>query len=1499
MQDKVSPKVVLKDPEFYQLPVEERIKVLDTIDPDFKGLPAVEKVKVVKAFENKTPDELETISVKEAPFYEKVWRQFAYGSGQFLDTAGELFGKVSKLITPDPRMQYQAERIANKIKQVGKDTKEYWQADAPEYKFHGTVGEIGNEIIREIPSLIGFSPAMNASGRLAATLLNPKSRLGKSVVDFVGSGLGYTAVNLAGREDYDLKDAGVDTAIDFAFGAGSPIVAKAVKTVSKKAEPIFEELAGEIKTLVKDFSKVNPKNATKKLINAYKALKNGDNSQFLKETDEVLNMEDVPPQLKQKLQETQNKLKTREDLPETVKETGAETTDAYVDVKFQNNDFNKTIKLAIEGKLPAGQLIKIGRPSKILQLAGIPDKEIVLARKIIKNKISKHELTLEDLKDFNIHLNDPLAVYQSPKNENKVILIPKLKGNNLLISAIEINSKRRGATEVNDIRTIYFKDIDKLNKEIQISPQVNFVNKNKLSEFLRASAQSNSGQDQKLQELINNLIQKYKKSSGDNIKEFYAGVPLGKVFESADYIENQIKKQLSDNIGFFWDKTFNDPENVFKKIGKEKYYELAKKAFEKQDRLEKGYRKILEKINSYLKTDTDREIFENILHIRDRFKLEKVEDIELALGKPLPENIRNAYIVFDSGMKWAARQLKLDNLDIKSGKWKPYLQLITEAHLQKVKERHLRKGKIEKAEAIEKQIEKGEFFKELPKKIVNLPKQEELQKKFVEKLTVNDFKTPEMRRLASRLNKVKTLYGYIPHVFNNYYVTDKKGNILATFKKEVEAEKFIKENPNVAVPEVREFQFKLVNFDDLEDPKKFKKALKERINSLSFHRYIGFKENRKGVGGWENFPYLVYNKDGEIIGRFKTLEKAQSFAKQKGGQLVELKGLPDKNLLSDIEWYLHKVARYRAMEDVKPKLISMFLSDYGLNLPKDTPIEEIKNAISKIPDKNKRIEAEYIADFINAVLGNPGKTEQFLNEVFTKDKRIKKIAERLGLAYGDRPALVLMNKMYKLLTHIFLGFLKPIQFIVQLSTIPSNTWPLLAKQLAESGEKHELLKAGEFVLKAMYKFLTDKRMRAIALRMVSDSPTIAEMNQYTRKTFSKGLLEKISLFPLISGDRLARAIAFLAKYEHLKATGYKGNKVKIAKEFALQTNFNMKVYDTPPALRNIVVRAYMMFKPFLIKEINFLLGLPWKYRVAGSMMLATFLGTHAMLGYELLDALGVTDWVYENIGKPIENQLVKTGKIGRDTLETIREYGLLGALTGMALYKNMGIGDIFSSVADTSSAPLQYIDNMGKAVRYAVADDEEKAKYYASKLLPSYLRKVKDAIDALTTGYIYREGKPIIKASTKEAVALLLGATPVKLQKFYNMKEKLKDLKEERRIEKDKLMRQLEEAYTKKDKAKFMQIVKTLIQEGYFTDMQSIKQAFYNYLYNKKVPSEIKIYTKPEARMLLKEKSKEELQELYNRFYKEYKNTKDPLLRKGYERALRNIVSVMRVKKSS
>ncbi|WP_457625061.1 hypothetical protein [Persephonella sp.] len=1474
--ERITPDKVLKDPEFYQLPEFERVKVLEKIDPEFKTLPDTEKLKVVTAYQGKLNQQRDSLPEKIINTATDTARKTGI---QFMEGAREAFDTLVNLesLTLHPTF---APAVAE-AKQWSKDAKEYWAADKKENKFNGTIGNVANNLIREIPALMLFTPVMAGTGGIGRAIGEKTTRpILKSISENLGSGLGYTAVNLIGRDNYDWRDAGVDSAIDLTAGALAPPAARVLRPIGKKVVGLIDHVIDDVKSLFKIAKATKNKELAKETKQLYKSAKNNETYEVLKKTDELSNRDDLPEEAKKSIKNIKKKTAEVHDLPEPVKETVAETTDAYVDqldLDKYKSIADKTAQIIKPKKFTRDEWVKefsspIKTPIGEVRMGDFQYEKMLDKRK--RNLFPAIKPTLEDPlvivkdKDGIVFIKPFIIKFNGEKRIEFISVKKKINGEDIIVSNHKIGDKKL---------------------ENLLKGQVLYKN---AAAFRSAGVHPQSPAN-------NNINPSLKTDKGET--ELYAGLPLSKVLEHYHNVEKAFAKTVKggDTLPAF--TPIRDPEDVFKAIGKEKYYSLVDKAYKRQARLEKGYSKIISRINENIKTPEDKQLLENILHIRDKFKIEDINDIEKALGAPIPENIKKAYMAYDTGMRWAARLLGLNTVDIaNSNNWKPYLQLITDKHLEKVINRMERRGKDEIAENLQKQLSQEAYFKNLPKKI-EIPA-DKLQTKFKAMLHADNFKNPEMRRLAYNLKRTGSLYGYIPHVFNPYYVTDKNGNILATFKKQVEAEKFIKANPEIVNPQVKEFKFKLADEDALENPKKFKEALKERVKRLSFHRYIGFKEKRKGAGGWENFPYLIYDKEGKkIIGRFKTYEQAEKFAKEKNGKLVELRNLPEKDILKDTEWYLHKVARYRAMEDVKPELIRMFIQDYGLNIPKNTPIEELRKSLDKIQDPAKRREAKYVVQFINDVFGRPRDSEQAINDAIKKYPWLRKTLERFGLAYGDRPALSIINKTHKGLSYIYLGF-KPIQFFVQLSTIPTNTWTLLAYQLSKQGVKHDFVKASEYVAKALYDLATNKRLRTLAYKMVEDNPTLAEIGQYTGKTFKKGKIGEAILSPLTFGDRTARAVAFLAKYEQLKAMGYKGNKARLAKEFAKQTNFSMKVHDTPSALRNPLIKFYMMYKPFLIKELNFLHKLPPKYRFAGALMLITLLGSNAFLGYELLDAVGITDLLYNHIVSPIEDAIAKTGVISKETLEELIQYGLIGALTGMALYVNMGLGDVYSAVLDpvkdlygmisgggrTSSAPLTYLGNIGRTAGDLFVGDYDRAKEDALKLLPSYFRKVKDAIDILTTGYIYRNGRPLIKASKKDAVALLLGATPTGLDKFYKEREEFKEVKDEKRINRDKLMKQLDEAVQSKDREKINQIVKQLVKNGFYKSVKDIKQAYRSWKQFKETPAEIKMYANSAYRQRFMEMDKDKLKALYKRVLEEAKQAPKSAL-PVYKRALENI----------
>lgn len=108
----------------------------------------------------------------------------------------------------------------------------------------------------------------------------------------------------------------------------------------------------------------------------------------------------------------------------------------------------------------------MGRPNAVLQSAGLPNLPIELSSERLKKKSSEkykknHPFDLESIKDLPNALQDPIAVFNNPNNDGKVVLTElKYNGVNHIV-AIKVRTKK-GVNDVeiqhNTIATIFPKD---------------------------------------------------------------------------------------------------------------------------------------------------------------------------------------------------------------------------------------------------------------------------------------------------------------------------------------------------------------------------------------------------------------------------------------------------------------------------------------------------------------------------------------------------------------------------------------------------------------------------------------------------------------------------------------------------------------------------------------------------------------------------------------------------------------------------------------------------------------------------------------------------------------------------------------------------------------------------------------------------------------------------------------------------------------------------------
>ncbi len=128
------------------------------------------------------------------------------------------------------------------------------------------------------------------------------------------------------------------------------------------------------------------------------------------------------------------------------------------DLEKVNNRFNEELQQQIDGTLAKDHTYQLGRPSEILQSAGIPNLPIELkaSRLNSKSKQENHPFELGNVKNLVEALQNPLAVFEygdKTKAQNIIIGIQK-EGKNFLVG-ISINPLN---LQINDVRGIFPKD---------------------------------------------------------------------------------------------------------------------------------------------------------------------------------------------------------------------------------------------------------------------------------------------------------------------------------------------------------------------------------------------------------------------------------------------------------------------------------------------------------------------------------------------------------------------------------------------------------------------------------------------------------------------------------------------------------------------------------------------------------------------------------------------------------------------------------------------------------------------------------------------------------------------------------------------------------------------------------------------------------------------------------------------------------------------------------
>lgn len=169
------------------------------------------------------------------------------------------------------------------------------------------------------------------------------------------------------------------------------------------------------------------------------------------------------------------------------------------DIDTINRKFNVELQQQTVGTLPKGHIYRLGKPSELLQAAGIPDLPIELAASRLSNKSMQenHPFELSEIENLPKAIQNPLAVFRSATHIGSYVVMTEIehKGRNFVV-AIQTN-KAKGKIEINDIRSIHYRTSNSHMANWIEEGLLEYADKKRMSEWL-SKQRYNSAEVKKL-----------------------------------------------------------------------------------------------------------------------------------------------------------------------------------------------------------------------------------------------------------------------------------------------------------------------------------------------------------------------------------------------------------------------------------------------------------------------------------------------------------------------------------------------------------------------------------------------------------------------------------------------------------------------------------------------------------------------------------------------------------------------------------------------------------------------------------------------------------------------------------------------------------------------------------------------------------------------------------------------------------------------------------------
>ncbi len=236
------------------------------------------------------------------------------------------------------------------------------------------------------------------------------------------------------------------------------------------------------------------------------------------------------------------------------------------------SNFNAAIKRFFTSSKSKDNIYSLGKPKKLLKGLGMPDKEIILRKSRLKEKVEKHGLTFEHLKNLPNQINSPILVFKYEKGrETFNVFVSKTNKEGLLMCGINTGKQKVNKMEVSEIITIHGRNCNQLISWVQKGLLLYAGDIAKIKKLLSDSG-INCLQSEQLLNIINTKL------NNPNEKSKLSGIEPEPVIVTRFQVD--ISKPVPEPVvepmeeprkdpaldGLFTPITYNAPESTHNKI---------------------------------------------------------------------------------------------------------------------------------------------------------------------------------------------------------------------------------------------------------------------------------------------------------------------------------------------------------------------------------------------------------------------------------------------------------------------------------------------------------------------------------------------------------------------------------------------------------------------------------------------------------------------------------------------------------------------------------------------------------------------------------------------------------------------------------------------------------------------------------------------------------------------------------------------------------------------